>query len=212
MCRHCNVVRFLEKRFSDAKDGQKVIRLPGAPLDLPKIRRNPLIEILAISTGCLNACTYCKTKHARGALTSYSIGQLVERAQSAFAGRLVFFVAPNGVKEIWLTSEDLGAYGRDLPRIQSSQPGFKTHSCSFSESSPLSVPLCPLLASRWPRHLTLADLLAQLVRVIPAGCMLRLGMTNPPYILDQLTEIAEVLRHPRVYSFLHVPVQSGKYV
>ena len=26
----------------------------GARLDLPKIRKNPLIEILAINTGCLN--------------------------------------------------------------------------------------------------------------------------------------------------------------
>jgi threonylcarbamoyladenosine tRNA methylthiotransferase CDKAL1 len=38
---------------------------------------------------------------------------------------------------------------------------------------------------------------------------MRLGMTNPPYILDHLEEIAEILRHPRVYSFLHIPVQSG---
>lgn len=39
--------------------------------------------------------------------------------------------------------------------------------------------------------------------------MLRIGMTNPPYILEHLKEIAGVLRHPCVYSFLHVPVQSG---
>ena len=36
---------------------------------------------------------------------------------------------------------------------------------------------------------------------------LRLGMTNPPYILDHLEEMAEILKHPRVYRFLHVPVQ-----
>lgn len=39
--------------------------------------------------------------------------------------------------------------------------------------------------------------------------MLRIGMTNPPYILEHLKEIAKVLYHPCVYSFLHVPVQSG---
>jgi threonylcarbamoyladenosine tRNA methylthiotransferase CDKAL1 len=38
---------------------------------------------------------------------------------------------------------------------------------------------------------------------------MRLGMTNPPYILDHLEEVALVLRHPRVYAFLHIPVQSG---
>ena len=39
--------------------------------------------------------------------------------------------------------------------------------------------------------------------------MMRIGMTNPPYILNHLHEIAKYLNHPRVYSFLHVPVQSG---
>lgn len=34
-------------------------------------------------------------------------------------------------------------------------------------------------------------------------------MTNPPYILEHLEEISKILNHPRVYSFLHVPVQSG---
>lgn len=42
-----------------------------------------------------------------------------------------------------------------------------------------------------------------------ASTMLRIGMTNPPFILEHLKEIAEILRHPCVYSFLHVPVQSG---
>ena len=39
--------------------------------------------------------------------------------------------------------------------------------------------------------------------------MLRVGMTNPPFILDHLDAIAKWLNHPRVFSFLHVPVQSG---
>lgn len=135
----------------------------GASLDLPKVRKNPLVEIIAINTGCLNQCTYCKTKHARGELGSYPIHEIVERARNSFA---------EGVVEIWLTSEDTGAYGRDI-------------------------------------DVTLPDLLSELVEVIPEGCRLRLGMTNPPYILDHLEEIAKILRHPRVYSFLHVPVQSG---
>ncbi|XP_029599393.1 threonylcarbamoyladenosine tRNA methylthiotransferase [Salmo trutta] len=39
--------------------------------------------------------------------------------------------------------------------------------------------------------------------------MLRLGMTNPPYILEHLEEMSKILNHPRVYAFLHVPVQSA---
>lgn len=39
--------------------------------------------------------------------------------------------------------------------------------------------------------------------------MLRLGMTNPPYILHHLPAIVEFLRHPNVFAFIHIPVQSG---
>lgn len=56
-----------QKKINGKKDG-------GARLQLPKIRKNKLIEIIAISTGCLNQCTYCKTKHARGNLGSYPPG------------------------------------------------------------------------------------------------------------------------------------------
>ena len=56
----------------------------GASLALPKIRKNPLVEIIPINTGCLNTCTYCKTKHARGQLGSYTIDEIVQRAQQAF--------------------------------------------------------------------------------------------------------------------------------
>ncbi|XP_039482958.1 threonylcarbamoyladenosine tRNA methylthiotransferase [Drosophila santomea] len=138
-------------------------RVAGAPLSLPKVRKNRLIEIISINSGCLNQCTYCKTKHARGDLASYPPEEVVERARQSFA---------EGCCEIWLTSEDTGAYGRD---IGSSLP----------------------------------ELLWQLVEVIPEHCMLRVGMTNPPYILEHLEEVAKVLQHPRVYAFLHVPVQSG---
>ncbi|XP_075441716.1 threonylcarbamoyladenosine tRNA methylthiotransferase [Ascaphus truei] len=143
------------------KDNGK--RLGGARLDLPKIRKNPLIEIISINTGCLNACTYCKTKHARGELASYPIEELVDRATQSFQ---------EGVCEIWLTSEDTGAYGRDIGT-------------------------------------DLPTLLWKLVEVIPEGAMLRLGMTNPPYILEHLEEMAKILNHPRVYGFLHIPVQSA---
>ena len=50
-------------------------------LDLPKIRKNKLIEIIPLSTGCLGSCTYCKTRHARGKLGSYDPQAIVERAR-----------------------------------------------------------------------------------------------------------------------------------
>lgn len=152
-----NSVRFLGQKKESGK------KVGGASLALPKVRRNPLIEIIAINTGCLNQCTYCKTKHARGELGSYRPEEIVERAKQAFS---------EGVCELWLTSEDTGTYGRDIGT-------------------------------------SLPELLWKLVDVIPEGCMMRIGMTNPPYILEHLEEMSKILAHPRVYSFLHVPVQSG---
>jgi len=54
-----------------------------------------------------------------------------------------------GVTEIWLTSEDTGAYGRDI-------------------------------------NTDIVQLLILLVENMPADKMLRVGMTNPPYILEHL--------------------------
>ncbi|PPR83246.1 hypothetical protein GOBAR_AA37466 [Gossypium barbadense] len=134
-------------------------------LDLPKVRKNKFVEILPINVGCLGACTYCKTKHARGHLGSYTVDSLVERVKTVIA---------DGVREIWLSSEDTGAYGRDIG---------------------VNLPI----------------LLTAIVAELPpdGSTMLRIGMTNPPFILEHLKEIAAVLCHPCVYSFLHVPVQSG---
>ena len=74
-------------------------------LDLPKVRRNALVEIIPINTGCLGSCAYCKTVHARGRLGSYLPEAIVRRAETAYA---------EGVCEVWLTSEDSGAYGKDI--------------------------------------------------------------------------------------------------
>jgi threonylcarbamoyladenosine tRNA methylthiotransferase CDKAL1 len=83
-----NTVRLLGQRVRPA-------------LDLPKIRRNALVEIVPISMGCLNHCTYCKTKHARGDLVSYLPDAITGRVREvinevdplspfAFAGSALF--------------------------------------------------------------------------------------------------------------------------
>ena len=133
--------------------------------DMPKIRRNRLVEIIAVSTGCLGNCTYCKTKHARGELGSYSISAIVSRVETAVS---------EGVKQIWLTSEDLGAYGIDI----------RTNIVALLESILTVLEKSP-------------------------DIMLRLGMTNPPYMLEHADAVGHILTHPQVFEFLHVPVQSG---
>lgn len=49
-----------------------------------QVRKNKFIEILPINVGCLGACTYCKTKHARGHLGSYTVDSLVSSFVSFF--------------------------------------------------------------------------------------------------------------------------------
>ena len=39
------------------------------------------------SLRCLNQCTYCKTKHARGDLGSYPPDEIIDRAKQAFQGK-----------------------------------------------------------------------------------------------------------------------------
>lgn len=55
----------------------------------------------------------------------------------------------------------------------------------------------------------IVQLLSTLSDSIPPGVMIRTGMTNPPYIMDHIDGIIEVLQRPNVYSFMHIPVQSG---
>ena len=71
----------------------------------PKIRKNPLIEIIPISTGCLGACSFCKTKAARGHLKSHPVKEIVQQVRNATS---------SGAKEIWLTSQDTACYGFDI--------------------------------------------------------------------------------------------------
>jgi len=66
--------------------GKRTLEGAALPsLNLPKVRRNPLVEIVPLSTGCLGSCTYCKTKHARGTLGSYPLDAVVGRVREAIA-------------------------------------------------------------------------------------------------------------------------------
>jgi len=86
-------VKLLEKRKG----------LPS--LALPKVRKDRLAEIITINAGCLGSCTYCKTKMSRGKVVSYPVEEIVERALQAVS---------EGVCQIELASEDMGAYGVDI--------------------------------------------------------------------------------------------------
>lgn len=74
-------------------------------LSLPRVRRNPIVEIIPLCSGCLGECSYCIVKNARGTLKSYKADLIVDAARRAVA---------DGVKQVWLTAQDAGCYGTDI--------------------------------------------------------------------------------------------------
>lgn len=128
---------------------------------LPRERKNPVIHIAPIASGCLGDCSYCIVKRARGWLRSYPAEEIVEDARKALE---------EGCREIWVTAEDTAAY-------------------------------------RW-RGLRLPDLLGWLSE-LEGKFYIRVGMMTPNQALEILDELIEAYRSPKVFKFLHLPVQSG---
>ncbi len=132
------------------------------PLNLPKIRKNELIEVIPINLGCMSHCTFCKTKQARGDLLSYTIEEITSVAAQAIQ---------DGVKEIWLTSQDTMCYGFD-------------------------------------KKSNLANLLTSLT-ALEGDFKIRVGMGNPIHFKKIKDEITKILSHPKIYQFIHLPIQAG---
>ncbi|PIN74895.1 hypothetical protein COV17_04470 [Candidatus Woesearchaeota archaeon CG10_big_fil_rev_8_21_14_0_10_36_11] len=132
------------------------------PLNLPRIRKNPVIEIVPISRGCMGACSFCKTKAARKNLVSYPIQDIITETKNA---------VQDGVKEIWLTAQDTFCYGFDIGT-------------------------------------DLPALLKELV-TIPGEFTIRIGMGNPNHIPKIGDALLEMYTHPKIFKFLHVPLQAG---
>ena len=83
--------------------GQKVVALEDSmstKVNLPRLRLNPVVSIIEISSGCLSECSFCQTKLAKGTLRSYRIGEIVRQMEDDLAANC---------KEIWLTSTEMDA-------------------------------------------------------------------------------------------------------
>ncbi|MBD3208894.1 tRNA (N(6)-L-threonylcarbamoyladenosine(37)-C(2))-methylthiotransferase [Candidatus Woesearchaeota archaeon] len=156
-------------RIADAVEqtlqGRKVTILDDVDGDrnaLPCIPSRKHVAIIPTNAGCLNHCSYCKTKHARGHLQSYPPGSIEKQFRAA---------VNNGAKEVWLTSQDTAAYGLDI-------------------------------------NTDITALLERLLRK-PGDYRIRLGMANPQHLAPRIDRLISVLRHPNMFKFLHLPVQSG---
>ncbi len=99
-----HVVEVVERTLG-GETVQLLQRTEKPSLSVPKVRRNPLVETIPISLGCMSYCTFCKTKLARGALSSYPLDEIVDKVRR---------VTSEGVRELWLTSQDAGCYGFDI--------------------------------------------------------------------------------------------------
>jgi len=74
-------------------------------INLPKVRRNPLIGIVPICSGCLDACAFCSTRLVKGILYSYPAENIISEIKNCVS---------DGCKEIWLTGQDTACYGFDI--------------------------------------------------------------------------------------------------
>jgi threonylcarbamoyladenosine tRNA methylthiotransferase CDKAL1 len=73
-------------------------------VSLPKVRANKVIGIIPIASGCADNCAYCSVKLIKGNIFSYPESFIVKEVKKNIE---------QGCREIWLTSQDNGAYGID---------------------------------------------------------------------------------------------------
>ena len=145
------VLELLDKKYE-----QKV--------NLPSVRKNPVIGIVPILNGCNYFCTFCSTKLVKGKLFSYPMDAIREDVKTHLN---------SGCKEIWITSNDTGAYMVEQGGGQK-----------------------------------LAQLLEQILSV-PMDFKVRVGMMNPGNTLTILGELIDIYKNPKMFKFLHIPLQSG---
>jgi len=99
------IVKAVESAIKGERNNIFFSDTPPSKMRLPKTRFNRIIEIISISEGCLGDCAYCCVRFARGKLHSYPQDEIIRRIEDAVS---------EGVREVWLTSQDSGAYGMDI--------------------------------------------------------------------------------------------------
>ncbi len=154
-----NILNFsnLVNTKTDALQHAKPIKLLQ-----PRVRTNPVVGIVPISSGCLDACAFCSTRLVKGVLFSFPPEMIVREVEKCVI---------DGCKEIWITGQDTCCYGFD-------------------------------------RGTNLAKLLKEIVNM-PGEFKIRVGMGNPRHVPKYLNELVEVMKHPKIFKFLHIPVQAG---
>jgi MiaB-like tRNA modifying enzyme len=133
-------------------------------VDVPSLRKNPVIGIVPILNGCNYFCTFCSTKLVKGKLFSYPMDSIRNDVKAHLQA---------GCKEIWITSNDTGAYMVEQGGKQK-----------------------------------IVELL-EMILSIPMDFKVRVGMMNPGNTLTVLDKLLKVYKHPKMFKFLHIPLQAG---
>ncbi|MBI4440438.1 tRNA (N(6)-L-threonylcarbamoyladenosine(37)-C(2))-methylthiotransferase [Candidatus Woesearchaeota archaeon] len=161
-----NMGRIVEV-VDEAVSGNRVELLSrerATKLLMPKIRKNHVIGIVPILNGCKSHCSFCSVWMIKGPLLSYPEEEIIGEARNCIR---------DGCSEIWITSQDNGAYSMDKAG-KSTLPSLIRNICA-----------------------------------IDGEFMVRIGMMNPQHVLPDVDDYIDSFRHPKVFKFLHIPVQSG---
>lgn len=103
-----NIDKILDAaRFAENGEKRRIFtsEKPIKKLTLERVAIKLPIDVILISEGCAGSCSYCCVRFARGALFSFPKEDIIQNLKQA---------VNNGIKEIWLTSQDTGAYGLDI--------------------------------------------------------------------------------------------------
>lgn len=107
VARISNKVTFISLKELQARDSHTPTAATlsdlGVRNDIP-LRESPLVGIVNIEEGCLDACAYCSTRLVKGRLYSYPVADIVQQVKNLVA---------DGCVEIQLTGQDCGCYGFD---------------------------------------------------------------------------------------------------
>lgn len=109
---HVKEIAQAVKKTLEGKRVEYLGKSEEVKLCLPKIRKNPVIDIVPISSGCSSSCAYCCVRFAKGKLFSYPKEMIIKEIENSIR---------QGCKEIWLTSQDNASYGLEdkssLPKL-----------------------------------------------------------------------------------------------
>jgi len=106
-----NKIRDIRKVVKKTIEGKRIELIGKDKKDkvcLPKLRKNLIIDIVEICSGCSHNCSYCITKLAKGNLFSYNHEKIIKAIRAAHN---------HGCKEFWITGQDVAAYNYDGNRL-----------------------------------------------------------------------------------------------